>query len=142
MLRIAGQFAHTPEAEHKRHETLKRTGKLFSSQPEERLHELLVERFGVTNVDHHVIVSGFRIDFYIHNVKTYVQLDGAYWHGLNQPYEQLIGTPKTKYDRDRKCDAHFHELGLRLIRITDVDLAENEHDAIQRITKGLCSSTS
>lgn len=132
-LKVAGQFAHTPEAERKRHETLKHTGKLFSSKPEERLHELLIERFGQDDVDHHVIVEGFRIDFYVKSINTYIQLDGSYWHGLQQPYDQLKGTPKAKYDRDRRCDAYFTQAGLRLVRIVDTELAKDAQHVLQQI---------
>jgi len=132
-LQVAGQFAHTPEAERKRHETLKRMGKLFSSKPEEHLHKLLIDRFGPEDVDHHIIVAGFRIDFYVKSINTYIQLDGAYWHGLQQPYDQLKGTPKAKYDRDRRCDAYFTEVGVRLVRIIDTELAKDAQHALQRI---------
>lgn len=121
---IAGRLAHTPEAERRRFETLKHRGKLWSSIPEQYLHEILCQHFGVGDVEHHVIHDGFRIDFYVKSIDTYIQCDGLYWHGLTAPYEALTGTPKAKYDRDRQCDAHFASHGLRLVRITDRELKE------------------
>ena len=87
---------------------------------------MLQQKFGHDNVVHHVCIDGFRIDFYVKSIATYVQLDGIYWHGLDKPYEQLVGTPKLKFDRDRLCDAHFAQKRMRLIRITDRDLKEKQ----------------
>ncbi len=123
-LLLAGAQAHTPEAEARRFETLKRKGALWSSKPELSLLQQLQERFGASNVVHHAIIDGFRIDFYIKGIDTYVQLDGVYWHGLNVPYEELRGTPKLKFDRDRACDEHFAATRRKLIRVTDIDVKE------------------
>lgn len=92
--------------------------------PEESLKVQLVRRFGEQDVEHHVIVDGYRIDFFVKSINTYIQLDGTYWHGLNAPYEQLMGTPKDKFDRDRRCDKHFITKGLRLVRIPDREMKE------------------
>lgn len=121
---IAGKLANSPEAHKKRFETLKRTGQLFTSRPEQELLKLLQEKFGIDDVEHHVYVDGYRIDFYVKSVETYVQLDGVYWHGLNVPYDELRGTPKEKFDRDRRCDLHFSQVGKKLVRITDIDVKE------------------
>jgi very-short-patch-repair endonuclease len=131
-LRLAGMHAHTLSAEAKRFETLKRTGKLFSSVPEKLLKDQLWQRFGEHDVEHHVIVDGYRIDFYVKSINTYIQLDGTYWHGLDVPYDQLTGTPKEKFDRDRRCDAHFDAIGLRLVRITDKKVREGT-DALSQL---------
>ena len=130
---LATPFAHTLAAEERRFETLKQKGLLFSSAPEEKFYELLLEKFDNEDVIHHVIVDGYRIDFYIKSIDTYIQFDGVYWHGLNAPYDQLTGTPKIKFDRDRRCDKHFKESGLRLVRITDLELKENEEGALSRV---------
>jgi very-short-patch-repair endonuclease len=127
--KYAGSVAHTPSAEKKRFNTLKRRGLLMTSKPELELKNLLVSKFGVENIEHHVIVDGFRIDFYVNIIDTYIQLDGEYWHGLNVPYKDLKGTPKEKYDRDRKCDLYFKKKNLKLIRITDKQL-KNEKGGI------------
>ena len=104
-----------------------------SSQPEERLYQILVNRFCNDDVIHHINIDGFRIDFYIKSINTYVELDGIYWHGLDKSYDQLAGTPKAKFDRDVLCNKHFEEKGLRLIRIADKELKENEKHALSRI---------
>lgn len=125
--------SNSVEAHQKRFATLKRKGRLWASKPEEQLLALLQQRFGPQDVIHHVCIDGFRIDFYINSIKTYVQMDGVYWHGLNVPYDQLKGTPKIKYDRDRKCDSHFSNKQLRLIRITDEELKMEGSNAIKHI---------
>ena len=107
---------------------------MWSSRPEERLYELLIQRFGCEDVIHHISVNNYRIDFYVKSCNTYVQLDGLYWHGLDRPYEQLCtGPQKSKYDRDRLCDAYFTLKELRLIRITDRELKDDENAALSRI---------
>ncbi len=137
---FATSQANTPEAQKRRFETLKRTGKLWTSKPEMRLFHVLNDVFGAENVVHHVCVSKFRIDFYVINIDTYIELDGVYWHGLSTPYEQLKGTPKLKFDRDRKCDEHFRIRGMRLERITDIEMKDEE--SVYRRLHTLCASTS
>lgn len=133
--------SNSPSAVQKRFETIKRNGKLWSSNPENRLFELLVERFSNDDVIHHVSINGFRIDFYVKSIHTYVQLDGTYWHGLNVPYEQLVGVPKEKFDRDRICDLYFKSQNLKLVRITDVELKENERKALNRVRQSFHSQS-
>lgn len=137
---FAGKQANSPEANKKRFETLKRTGKLFTSKPELELLRLLQEKFGNNNVEHHVQIDGYRIDFYVKSIDAYVQLDGIYWHGLNAPYDQLRGTPKAKFDRDRQCDVHFSQIHKMLIRITDVDVREEQ--ALAKLEKSMGLSAS
>lgn len=137
---ISEKYANTPEAHKKRFETLKRKGKLFSSKPEEELKKILENKYGIENVIHHVQVNGFRIDLHVTSIDIYFQLDGEYWHGLNVEYENLKGTPKIKFDRDRLCDKYFLENNLKLIRITDKELKNNPGCVDEKISKNICSS--
>ena len=57
--------SNSPAAVKKRFETIRRNGKLWSSRPEERLYELLIQRFGCEDVIHHISVNNYRIDFYV-----------------------------------------------------------------------------
>ena len=61
------------------------------------------------------------IDAYVRSTDTYFQYDGVYYHGLDRPYDQLSPVIKRKYDRDRATETMFARLGLRLLRITDVE---------------------
>src|SRR5690606_106068 len=105
----------------------------FSSIPEENLYALLIQQFGIEDVEHHVIIDGYRIDFYVKSIDTYVQLDGEYWHGLSQPYDKLTGIPKQQFDRDRLCDKHFVKNGLTMIRITDKQIKLEGNNVIKSI---------
>jgi hypothetical protein len=121
-LNKASSLGHTPEAKEKRYKTLRERGKLWSSKSENDLDKRLRTLF--ENVIHWVTEGGFSIDFYVQDVDCYVQLDGVYWHGLDRPYEELHSGPRAKFDRDRKCDAHFQSVSKRLVRITDAALHE------------------
>lgn len=117
-LRSAGKAAHTPAAELKRFETKKRTGKLTSSNAE--LLCLKVLRSTFSSVVHHVLVdSKFHVDFYVQDLDVYVQFDGAYWHGLQRPYDELDACQRHKYDTDRALDECMALSRRRLVRITD-----------------------
>ena len=106
-----------------------RNGSYNKSKPEDLCYELLVQTHGAENVERQIHVNGWSIDFYVIDVDTYVQFDGAYWHGLDRPVEE-ISQYKTKRDviihkkwlRDRAQDVWFAERGMRLIRITDKDI--------------------
>jgi len=90
--------------------------------------------FGIENVEQHVLVNGWSIDFYIKTTNVYVQFDGVYWHGLNKPID-VIKTETAKrsmtivatYEKDRHQDLWFKENNVRLIRITDQQFMRGEH---------------
>lgn len=117
-------LANTPEKCRQRHETMKRNGSYFNSRGEHAFHAWLVERFG--DVERQVVVNTWPIDFHVKSTDTYVQFDGAYWHGLDRPVE-VIARFKTPRDRtilrkfqiDREQDAWFEANNMRLIRVTD-----------------------
>jgi len=134
-LKNANLLAHTPEATRKRFETLKKNGSLYESKPEKEFYKCLVSEFGVDDVIHHIMIKKFRIDFYVKTINTYIQFDGEYWHGLNVPYNQLIGTPKLKYDRDRKCDEYCNKHNIKLIRITDKQFEKQSFEELLKLIK-------
>jgi hypothetical protein len=98
------------------------------SGPEDRLYDTLCNVYESDNVVRQVAVPGTKwlIDFYIRSIDTYVQLDGAYWHGLDRPIE-VIAEHKTKRDvqihkkwlTDREQDKWFNRMGKLLIRVID-----------------------
>lgn len=122
------------------HETMKREGTYGSSRAEERLHTALVLRFGSDNVERQALVQQWPIDFHVKSLDTYVQLDGVYWHGLDRPIEQIRASsiPRDrqivkKWETDRRQDAWFAEQGLRLVRVTDVELKSSMEKTLERI---------
>lgn len=129
-LKIASKLANSPDSHIRRFETLRRKGKLWSSAPENAFFDFLCEKFGENDVIHHVQIKTFRIDFYIKSLDLYVEFDGVYWHGLDRPYDELTGTPKDKFDRDRRCDEYFATTGLKLCRITDKEFSSKPSEII------------
>lgn len=112
------------------HETMKRRGTYASatSRGEERLYEMLAERFGSDDVTRHVSVNGWCIDLHVESIDAYIQFDGVYWHGLDRPIEVIrkFNTPRDRviyetWRRDRQQNAWFRLNGLTLLRVTDAD---------------------
>jgi hypothetical protein len=105
---------------------------VWTSKQEDAFFECLVRRFGREDVvrqkrapaaqDHRVV------DFYMKSIDTYVQFDGAYWHGLDRPID-VIEKSDTQRDKDiarrwrddRAQDVVFAAQKLRLVRVTDVE---------------------
>lgn len=121
---IPTQRSSTPEATSKRLSTLKDRGLLMHSHVE--LECLDVLRTVFQHVMHSVVVNGWSIDFYVHDVDVYVQFDGTYWHGLDRPIEEIAGSDSPcdaaihrKWQRDREQDEWFPSHGKCLVRITE-----------------------
>lgn len=117
-----------PSVVRKNHEAMKRNGSYRKSKAEDRMYALLVERFGVENVERQAkpVGTNWPIDFYIKPIDAWLQVDGVYWHGLDRSLEEHIrsGSPRSasivgKWHVDRAQDAWFAEHNMRLVRITD-----------------------
>lgn len=130
------------EASRKRHETMKRNGTYgyVISGPEEKFYQWLVSVFGEVDIDRQVGVNGWFIDFYIGSLDTYVQFDGAYWHGLDRPMEVICEykTPRDeqihkKWMTDREQETWFQSQGLRLIRVVDRDFKRDQASVLLRL---------
>lgn len=115
----------------KNHEAMKRNGSYRKSKAEDRMYDLLVQNFGVTNVERQAKPDGtnWPIDFYVRSINTWIQVDGVYWHGLDRPLEEHLksGSPRSvsiigKWHVDRAQDTWFAAHGMRLIRVTDEQL--------------------
>lgn len=94
------------------------------SKPELMLVNWLKQRYGENDVEQqkkvdHGIRKPWLVDVYVKSIDTYVELDGVFWHGLDNPYEQLHESGKKAFDRDRKQDIWFKENQMKLVRITD-----------------------
>lgn len=120
----------------KGYETKKEEGTLFYSKPEEIAAKILEEHF---EIERQVRVENWHVDFLV-DQKIYVEIDGIYWHGLNRPIEEIRKSSKSsdktiskKYDKDRMQDQYFKENGLRLIRVTDVEILENAYIVVERV---------
>ena len=111
----------------KRHETMKKRGSYKTSKREEAIYRVLTLQFGQDSVDRQVYVNRrWHIDFYVNPIKTFIQFDGVYWHGLDRSLDEicLLKSPRDviilkKYNTDREQDQWFAEQKLKLVRITD-----------------------
>lgn len=126
-------LANTPEKCRQRHETMKRNGSYFNSKSEHAFYDWLVERFG--DVERQVVVNKWPIDFHVKSTDTYVQFDGAYWHGLDRSLDEIarFKTPRDrtilrKFQIDREQDAWFAENSMRLVRVIDKQFKQGKLD--------------
>lgn len=125
--------ANSPEACRRRHETMKRNGTYARSRPEDSLHTALVEAFGQEHVERFVNLNGWELDFHVKTHDVHVQLDGAYWHGLNDA--RTSSGPRAcsiarTVQRDRARVAWFEAHGHRLVRASDTYVSRNGHSPV------------
>lgn len=111
----------------KAHETNKKNGTYSSSKIEDELYDLLCDYYGQKNVDRHILINNWDVDFYIKNINTYLQLDGVYWHGLDRDIDAIKLSANDrdknivkKYYTDIKQNNWFKESNIKLVRITDM----------------------
>jgi len=121
------------DSQQKKHQTMKKNGTYaVMTKPEWMMHRLLCEVFSEHNVSHNVFVKRWPIDFYVKGPDLYVQVDGVYWHGLDRP-EDVIKEFRSQRDRtimrkrliDAEQNLWFQQHGLKLLRITDIQLKTN-----------------
>lgn len=90
----------------------------YISGPERRLLKFLQEQF--VSVTDQIKCHDQRIDMYIKDCDVYVQLDGMYWHGLDETLERPNAIIR-KMRKDMLLNGMFRgaKSGSRLFRITD-----------------------
>jgi hypothetical protein len=109
------------EQRRKQNETFKIRG-VWGSKPENEFGEWLASIFSEDDVKKQSWINCQSIDFYIVSIRTYVQFDGIYWHGLDKSYDDLASWIKDRFIRDRKMDDWFESKisdGWKLFRLTD-----------------------
>ena len=126
----------------KQHETKKLNGTYKKSRIEDRFYEVLCLKFGKDDVSRQVPMKRkWFIDFYVKSIDTFIQFDGAYWHGLNRPIE-VIAECKTKRDKviydkmmtDRDQVVYFAENNMRLVRVSDTQFIEHESNVLDYVS--------
>lgn len=113
-------------AAQKCHATMKRNGSYGrSSKQEDMLYDVLIEKFGVDNVQRQVLVNKWPIDFYVKNLDTYIQYDSEYWHGLDRDVEVIKEFQHVRdkaifrnFLSDQEKDVWFNDKKLELIKLT------------------------
>jgi very-short-patch-repair endonuclease len=106
---------------------IQKRGDAAISRPEAMMASLLRDRYGADNVEQQVEIyhegrKPWLIDFRVTSSEVYVQVDGVFWHGLDAPYDQLHESKRVQYDRDREQDQWFQARGMRLVRVTDMEI--------------------
>jgi hypothetical protein len=98
--------------------TLLKENRLWTSKPEQSLGVWLQQEFGNENIIQQVWIFKQSVDFLIKSLNLYVQLDGAYWHGL---IEKPFWGFREKMSRDDKLNNSFEIADeLNLFRISDL----------------------
>lgn len=97
---------------------VRRVRNKYISGPETRLLEFLKQHF--PDVKAQVRIHDQRVDMYIPAQDTYVQLDGVYWHGLDEKLDRPNAVIR-KMRKDMLLNGMFigAKSGPRLFRITD-----------------------
>lgn len=111
--------------------TMKRNGTYGKSKSEDRCYDFLTSMF--QNVERQKRVKRWAIDFYVQDIDTYIQFDGAYWHGLDRPLSQIL-EHKNKRDagiyrtilKDQKQNEYFRDVGMKLVRLSEKDIVDIE----------------
>lgn len=118
-----------PDLAQRKIRTKTRNGTHRQSRPEDKFYEVLRQRYPLTQ--RQVPFAGLAIDFFIPELDTYLQLDGVYWHGLDRPLRELASRSSRQgvaimanWRRDRRQDAAFAAAGVRLVRLTDTQVAK------------------
>lgn len=111
----------------KRRETMRKNRSWVSSKPEDELYKRLCEMF--SEVQRHVSVNRWDIDFYIPEIDTFVNMNGIYWHGRGKTDEELMGS-SSKQDktilstvkRDRLREVWFKERKKKLFIVWEDEI--------------------
>lgn len=119
----------------KKHSSMKKNGTYAKiSKFESRVHKILNALY--LDVKSQVLINNWSVDFYIESIKTYLQVDGTYWHGLDRPEEKLreSKSPRDNYilqvkRRDEEQNTWFQTNNIKLARIDD-SLAKKHDDDI------------
>lgn len=128
-----------------RHKTMKENGlyRLQSSKLENEFYGLLCEYFVEDDINRFKHINNWNIDFYIKSIDTYIQFDGAYWHGLNRDIEVIKQFTNERdkiiysvYLRDIEQNDWFEKNKLKLIRVIDKIFIKNRN-AIEALLKHL-----
>lgn len=127
----------------KTHETKKRNGTYAKQKsiPEDKVYELLCERFGIDDIERHKLMNDlWPVDLYVKSIDTYVQYDGSWHHGVGKTLEEVQdeSTPWKKSIhqqmlRDIRQNEWFAENNLRLVRIRGVLLKQLTNEYVNSL---------
>lgn len=95
------------------------------SEAEERFLAL-VRKTPLDRPEVNVKVSGYEVDFFWRTERLVVEIDGFYFH-----------SSRSAFERDRRRDATLAAAGLRVVRITWHQLANEPHGVLVRLAQAL-----
>ena len=128
-LKKVRDVCNNDESMTKRRETMRRNRSWTTSKPEERLYEILLQKY--PKVQRQVPVGRWVMDFYVPETDTYMNLNGSYWHGRGKAREELLFSPSPRdkvilstVDRDLLRETWFKERGYNLVIVWE-DEVEN-----------------
>ncbi len=121
------------ELRKKAHATMKKRGNYGKSKIEDDFYQCLTELLKPNTIERQASVHKWSIDFFIENMKMYIQFDGVYWHGLNRPIDVIkqFKNPRDKviyatYLRDQEQNKWFKQSNIKLIRIQDEEFRKSK----------------
>jgi len=84
---------------------------------------------------HQYNVDGFEYDFYIPEKNLLLEVDGDYWHGNPNVYDelQLNGMQRKNRGLDTLKDIHAKKHGYNLVRIWEKDIRSNRLTVVQKL---------
>lgn len=132
-LTAMSEVALRPDVKAKHRVTMRANNSYRQSRDEDRFASHVLATF--PKAQRSATLDGLEIDIFVPETNTYIQFDGAYWHGLDRPLDVIAASPLPRdacihktFLRDRQQDTYCREHGLRLVRITDREFAALERE--------------
>ena len=130
-----------PEVKQRTIETHASHGRNWMSKPEKEFRIVLEDWLGKDDVRVQILLEKrWSVDFYLKSLDTYVQFDGVYWHGLDRSLDEIRSSNMKrdqaihgKWIKDRELDAYVAQMGLRLVRVTDVEFKTDPRACLLKI---------
>lgn len=81
------------------------------------------------------IVGGKIYDFYIPSTNTLIEIDGDYWHGNPEVFEEQNGMQRRAAKNDEYKNVLAKGLGYKIERIWESELKNNYNEVKQRMKR-------
>jgi very-short-patch-repair endonuclease len=100
----------------------------------EREFKKLMKELGIETLPQK-IVGGKIYDFYIPSINTLIEIDGDYWHGNPEVFEEQNGMQRRAAKNDEYKNVLAKGLGYKIERIWESELKNNYNEVKQRMKK-------
>jgi DNA mismatch endonuclease, patch repair protein len=71
-------------------------------------------------------IGYYCVDFYIPSKKLIIQIDGCYWHGCSEHFNDLNRTQKKNTRIDHSCNSYLKNRGYDILRIWECKITQPE----------------